>query len=758
MSIKSENEILSFVQATISRPLKLKELARDLKISPENYRAFRSDIKKLLAEGRLVNLKRGRIGIPEQMDLLVGTIAITKSGAGFLIREGVEQDLLIPANKLHTAFDGDKVMVRREGFEYGRPSGAVIKVIERVRRTMVGVFHRGPHFNFVEADDKRFHRAVYIPDMATLQARSGEKVVVQLEEWSDPHQNPEGAIVEVLGRPGERRVELRAIIRNFGLAQEFPREVVRQAEDAAKTFTAEEIERREDLRNERIYTIDPADAKDHDDAINVEKTTFGYRLGVHIADVSFFVTEGSVLDTEAYQRGNSVYLPGMVIPMLPETLSSDICSLRPDVDRLTQSMFIDFDHDGKPLTWRHADTVIRSCAKLSYEDAQAVLDGKEAPERALGLREDLLLAYELAQKLSKRRFAEGSLDFDLPEALVELDDTGEVVRLGVRVRLATHRLIEEFMLAANRSVALTVFRAGQKMLYRIHDRPDPEKLVEFSKLAEAFGHHFTISETISPKMVQKFLESIKDTPEEEYLNELALRSMKKAVYSPDNIGHFGLAFKHYTHFTSPIRRYPDLVVHRMLRHLINGHYPLAFARKVDATLGAVCVHCSETERVAEQAERESVKMMQAVYMSKHIGAEFNGIISGVIAPGFFVKLDHINAEGMVRVSSIDDDFYRYDPGRHRLVGSRTRRIFRLGDRVRVVLERVDIIRREVDLKWIPDIRGSAPDKSGKPKSKKQRALESVERVRGRVCGREKSDSSESTSRRFGRTKGKRKKR
>ena len=395
-------------------------------------------------------------------------------------------------------------------------------------------------------------------------------------------------------------------------------------------------------------------------------------------------------------------------------------------------VIIDFDATGKAREWRVTDSVIRSCAKLSYEDAQSVFDGVPATKSAEELSEELHLALELARKIAELRFADGSLDFDLPESRIELDDSGEVVSLSLRVRLDSHRLIEEFMLSANKAVALTVSRASQPFLYRVHERPDIEKLEAFAELAESCGYRFVVSDTVSPKMVQKFLLSIKDAPEEEYLSELALRSLKKAVYQPENIGHFGLAFKHYAHFTSPIRRYPDLIVHRALRKLKNGRYPVRYADKLKRSLPSIGEHCSETERSAERAEREAVKMFQATYMKNHLGAEFDGIISGVVGRGFFVRMDGINSEGMVRISAIDDDFYHFDEGGHRLVGSRTRRAFRLGDRVRVAVEQVDVERREVDLALVAHepsqpikrLRGKSERTSGEASKPKRKARSS----------------------------------
>ena len=466
-------------------------------------------------------------------------------------------------------------------------------------------------------------------------------------------------------------------------------------------MTSSEMERRLDLTRECVYTIDPADAKDHDDAVSVEEVTGGFRLGVHIADVSYFVAAGSELDKEAFERGNSVYLPGMVIPMLPEVLSNDVCSLKPNRKRLAFSVFIDFDRRGKMLSWRLDDTVIKSRARLSYEDVQAFFDESTANSRVARVADSLTVARRLAKLLSKRRFAHGSLDFDLPEAKIILNRRGEVLELGSRVRLESHRLVEEFMLAANRAVALEVFRKAQPFLYRVHDRPDMERLEAFSEMMTRLGHRFVVSPDMKPLAFARFLDQVKDRPEADFVNELMLRSMQKAVYQRRNIGHFGLAFTHYTHFTSPIRRYPDLLVHRLLRRLQHGKYPAAFARQVVSVIDHVGRHCSETERTAESAERQAIKVKQAAYMARHLGDEFDGVISGVASYGFFVRLDNMGAEGLVRMSTIDDDYYRFEEKQHRMVGRASRRCFRLGDKIRVGVLKVDKTNSEIDLFVIP---------------------------------------------------------
>jgi ribonuclease R len=502
-------------------------------------------------------------------------------------------------------------------------------------------------------------------------------------------------------RPGEPRAsgaDLLSVVRTFGFPTAFPASVLREADREAAKETAAEESRRVDRTKDLVYTIDPSDAKDHDDAISVERRKDGYRLGVHIADVSFYVREGSALDREAFRRGNSVYLPGFVIPMLPEPLSNDVCSLRPNRRRLAHTIVIDFDANGSPIKWRFEESVIRSRAKLSYEEVQRFFDEGKADAKTLRVAENLLLARTLARLLFRRRSEEGSLDFDLPEAKVVLDERGEVVEIGRRVRLESHRLIEEFMLAANRAVAVEVMRKGQPLLYRVHGRPDRESLAFFSYMMDRLGYSFPVSDDMRPIRFARFLEKIKLAPDADLVHELMLRSMQKAVYQRENIGHFGLAFRHYTHFTSPIRRYPDLFVHRMLRALRgrSGYVP-SYARRLAPRIDAVGKHCSETERAAEAAERLAVRMLQARYLAKRLGEEFEGRITGVVRFGFFVRIDGLGAEGLVRTSLLEGDEFRFDERNARLIGRRTRTVFRMGDRVRVGIARADPSRGEIDL-------------------------------------------------------------
>jgi ribonuclease R len=692
----TEHFVIDYLKHKADRPLKIKELARELNIQENDYSAFRSLIKRLLESGRLVKLKRNRLGVPSELNLIVGQISISKGGHGIISTESGEIVTILPDDTL-TALDSDKVLVRVGAKMADELYGKVIKVLERTERNIVGVFRISKHFNFVIPDNKKVHRDIYIPHGLTKRAEDGERVVVKIVHWEDALGNPEGEILERIGRPGDPGVDLLTVIRSFNLTEEFPRQVIKEAEEAAAFFDETEIKKRRDFTKESIYTIDPSDAKDHDDAITVEKTANGYKLGVFIADVSFFVRDGTPLDKEAFERGNSVYLPGKCIPMLPEKLSNDICSLKPNKRRLVYGIIINFDINGKMLNWEIVEGVIKSRSKLSYEEVQEFFNSNKKSDAVEKVSDNLLLARKLALILQKRRMMDGSLDFDLPEAHIVLNSKGEIIEIGNRIRLESHRLVEEFMLAANKAVALHVFRLGQKFLYRVHDKPDMDKLEAFSYLVSTLGYSFPVSDNMRPIQFSRFLEKIKDKPEEELLNELMLRSMKKAVYQPQNIGHFGLAFTHYTHFTSPIRRYPDLLVHRLLKKLVNGRYP----EKLNKALGTILTHvgkrCSETEKMAEAAEREAVKIKRVAYMSERIGKEYKGVISGILNFGFFVRLGDTGVEGMVRLSSLDDDYYKFDEKHFRLVGRHHGRVLRLGDPVEVGILSVDKIKNEINL-------------------------------------------------------------
>ncbi len=688
--------ISDYLAFKAGRPLKIKELADELNISKNEYVKFRDLVKTMIDQGQLVKLRRGRIGIPSKMNLIVGVISILRNGIGSIILDTGES-VQIPRADTFTALDGDKVMVRIEVDNEDERLGKVIKVLERAEQNFLGIFHKGDNLNFATPDDRRIGRDIFLVKGKTKKAVEGERVVLKINLWDDPFRNPEGEVIERLGFPGNAKTDLKTIIRKYDLPERFPANVTSQAKESEKLFTETERKRREDFTKDIIYTIDPADARDHDDAISVEKTKDGYRLGVYIADVSFFVRNDTILDKEAFDRGNSVYLPGLVIPMLPESLSNNLCSLKPNLNRYVYSILIDYDSKGKMLDFRIAEGVIKSKAKLAYEEVQEFFNNGTKTDGISRVADSLKRARFLASILQKNRMAEGSIDFDLPEAKITLGENGQIVEVGNRVRLEAHRLVEEFMLAANRAVALHVFRLGQKFLYRVHDKPKQEKIEAFSYLVSTLGYRFPASPEIKPLHFSKFLKKLKDKPEEEFLNELLLRSMQKAVYQQKNIGHFGLAFSHYSHFTSPIRRYPDLMVHRLLKKLVNGRYPDKLNKNLDTIIKHVGDHCSETERTAERAERDATKMLQIAYMADRIGDEYEGVISGMLNFGFFVRLKEVGVEGMVRLSSLDDDYYNFDEKRFRLIGRQTGHIFRLGDTVKVGVLSIDIPKSELNL-------------------------------------------------------------
>ncbi|PKK84448.1 MAG: ribonuclease R [candidate division Zixibacteria bacterium HGW-Zixibacteria-1] len=711
----NESFIIDFLRYKAGRPLKPRELAKEIGVTEKEYVAFRRLIKELIDSGRLVDLRGGKIGVPSDMNLVVGTIAITRGGKGTIFTEAGEP-VVIDSPNLLTALDGDKVMVRVGSRPEQELQGTVIKVIERAEKDIVGIFQRGKHFSTVIPDDKKVRRNIYVPNTLSKEAGDGERVVAKISAWDDPYRNPEGEVLDVLGKPGDQGVDIKTVIRSFNLPRDFPPAVIEEAGKVGAYLSSGEIKRRRDFTREVVYTIDPIDAKDFDDAITVSKTPNGYRLGVFIADVSFYVRDNTQLDREAFNRGNSVYLPGMVIPMLPEELSNDLCSLKPNKKRLVYAIIINFDRKGKALDWEITDGVINSRARLNYEEVQAFFDSGTVTDRIERIADNLTVARELAQILHSLRMANGSLDFDLPKPMIIINKKGEIAEIRHSVRLESHRLVEEFMLAANQAVAANVSRLGQKFLYRVHDRPDLEKLEAFSYLMTTLGYNFPVSETVQPMQFSKFLLKVKGKPEEELINELMLRSMKKAVYQPGNVGHFGLAFKHYTHFTSPIRRYPDLIVHRLLRKLADGHYPVKLAQRLDNILSNIGRHCSDTERNAEAAEREAVKYKQVAYMSKHVGEQFKGVISGVLNFGFFVRLIDLGVEGMVRVSTLGDDYYLFEERRYRLVGRRTGRIFRMGDPVEVGVLSVDLLKNDINFYLVelpPPVQKDRPKKGGR---------------------------------------------
>ena len=718
---KNKDLILDYIRENASKPMKSRELAKSIGIKNADYPAFRQKIKNYIDQGKLVRLKRNRIGLPDEMDLITGTVSITRAGFGFCQCENRDDEIYIAAHDLLTAFHNDRVLVRLKsggGFK-DKQAGIVIKILERRRDKIVGTFHSGRGYHYIVPDTKKINRNIYIVQEKAGGAVNGEKVVVRLLDWEDPFLNPEGEVIERLGMPTDPGVDMLAIIREYDLPVEFSDEVIADACEVIVGWE-DEIAHRPDLTGLTAFTIDPDDAKDHDDAVSIEMVKGNYRLGVHIADVSYFVRENTPLDAEALDRSTSVYFPDRVVPMLPEELSNDVCSLRPNRKRLAFSIFMDINKQGDVVDYELYPSVIKSCAKLSYDEVQQLFDGGPVSKRVEKVTAELNDMRKLAALLHTRRASDGSLDFDLPEAKIILDKKGNVVEIGNRIRLESHRLVEEFMLAANRQVALHFFRNAQPTMYRVHDKPNMEKLETFSFFISRLGYHFPVSPNMPTRNFSRLIDKIKGKPEEEMINELLLRSMAKAVYQPQNIGHFGLAFLHYLHFTSPIRRYPDLLVHRLLKQLKDGKYPVKLAQKLPKILENIGKHSSERERRAMEAERDAVKAKQVSYMAKQIGTEYEGVISGVVNFGFFVRLKGPECEGLVRASTLDDDYYHFDEEQFRLVGSRTGKVFRLGDIIKVGVMRVDVLAREIDLFLVKSEKETKKAYGGRPTKKRKR--------------------------------------
>ncbi|HLT47547.1 MAG TPA: ribonuclease R [Rubricoccaceae bacterium] len=698
-----KRQILSLLRNHGDRAFRHKEIAKALGVKDnQRYKLFRDVLEELSEAGLVAKVKGGRYQHRKARprNVVEGTITVNPGGFGFVTVEGLDEDVFVPQHRLKTALDGDRVRVElaapvRGGRDEDRREGEVIEVIERGRAQTVGTFDRMGHFAFVKPDDPRLTRDVYVPREAFNGAREGDKVVVSIDVFDDPKASPEGRVLEVLGPASDPRVAVLAVAIAHGAPSDFPEDVERGAAEIPAEIPEAEVARRLDLREKRTFTIDPVDAKDFDDAIHITRLPGGdFELGVHIADVSHYVREGTPLDEEAYARGTSTYLVDRVIPMLPEKLSNGVCSLRPNEDKLTFSCLMTVTPRGAVKDYRIAETVIRSRQRLTYEEAQAIIDGGT---RDHPLKDDVLLAAKLARTLTKKRMQAGSIDFDIPEVRVVLDDEGRPVEVVRKQRQEANRLIEEFMLLANRTVAEEVGRRLKRpFVYRVHDVPNAEKIKNLAEYVRAFGYQLTITEgSVDRRELNALLHHVKGTAEEPVIETAAVQAMAKAVYSPNNIGHFGLGFTHYSHFTSPIRRYPDLIAHRLLKHYAAG------GADADAEALAVqCKHLSERERAAADAERESVKLKQVEYVAQHLGDEFDGVVVGVTNFGVFVEMTALLTEGLVHVRDMDDDYWEYDARTYALVGAHTRRVIRLGDTVRVRVAAANVETRKVDLLFV----------------------------------------------------------
>jgi len=692
-----KKELIAFFNRNQNRGYKSKDIADKLGFASDHeYASLKAALHKLEEESFLIRTgKRYQLNKMPQTNRLKGKLELNRNGFGFVIISDERiSDIFIAARNIGTAFDGDIVEVELFAKQKGKNiEGQIVKVIERKRKEYVGVIKKSKSFYFMSPDDPKIQRDIYIDESKTAGAKTGDKVVVGNLLWENPLLNPEAEVIEILGKSGSQDTEIISLAREFDLKYKFNSEVLLDAENIESKISKDEIKTRLDFRNKNVFTIDPEDAKDFDDALSIEKLNNGnYSIGIHIADVSHYVKNDSALDKEAFIRGNSVYFVGKVIPMLPEKLSNEICSLVPYKDRLTYSVIVEITPRGKIVNYKIHKTVINSKRRFTYEEVQQIIT-----DEAGDFSEDILQLNKIAEILRNKRMSEGSFDFITPEVKFNLDDNGVPVSYSIKEMKQSNMLIEEYMLLANKIVAkhIALPKTGpvKPFVYRVHDYPDPEKIAEFARFVKTLGYSFDPNSKSKSNQFQLLLNQAKGKEEEALINELAIRSMAKAIYSAKNIGHYGLGFKHYTHFTSPIRRYSDLIVHRLLLNYLNKKSGEIYSLE---QLNEICENISATERNAVEAERYSIKQKQIEYLKNHQGSEFSAIISGITNFGIFVKITDILAEGLVRLRDLDDDYYVYDEKKYAITGKRTKKQYRLGDKIHVKLIRVDEERSELD--------------------------------------------------------------
>lgn len=694
--VPSRQDIIRCLEEAREGPLRPRDLGRKLGVGQEDYRAFRRVLSQMEGDGQVYRQRKGRYGIPRRFELVTGTLDLTRAGDGFVVpEEAGSEDVFVPRRHLASAVNGDRVAVRVERRIPGRnPEGRLVRILERAWSQIVGTYRERKGYGTVVPLEPPLRTEIFVPEALRGAATDSDVVLVEIEEWGKEEARPVGAVSRVLGRPGEPGLDILAIQLGHQLPFEFPVDAEREAEKIARRgLRPEDVRGREDFRDTLTFTVDPADAKDHDDALSATwLEDGGIEVGVHIADVSWYVKEGSALDREALDRGTSVYLVDRVIPMLPEALSSHLCSLVPGEDRLTVSAVFRFDSRGVLTDSRVVRGVIRSRFRLSYEQAQAHLDGGRGENETLdGVAASLAVLSEVAGRLRKARRAAGAIDFAVPEAQVELSEDGQPLAIRARPRLETHRIVEDLMILANETVARLGLDNGFPVIFRIHEDPDPDRVQALRELTSFFGLTLP-SREVRPLDLARLVDSVRGQPHEYLISTVTLRSMRQARYSTTNAGHFGLALEAYAHFTSPIRRYPDLAVHREITRWLKGGEP-----RSEAALDNVARHASARERRAQEAERESVDAKKIEFMGRHLGDEFGGTISGVTSFGLFVTLDDVMTEGLIRLSSLVDDYYRYDADAHAVIGRRRRHRYRLGDRITVQVVRVDVETRTIDL-------------------------------------------------------------
>ncbi len=695
---KRKKLICELIEDELYIPMKEKQMAAFMQVGREEREEFRQVLGELLREGKISVTAKGKYVKPDA-DLLTGTFISNIRGFGFVEVPGRAEDLYIPETKVNGAFHNDTVQAKMLPGQRGkRQEAEIVRIVQRGMTQVVGIYQKSKNFGFVIPDNMKLPTDIFVPAERSKGAVDGHKVVVELTDYGDDRRKPEGKVVEILGHVNDPGVDILSIVRNFGLPMEFEEKVLKQAQRVASEVSEADMLGREDLRDVQMVTIDGEDAKDLDDAVSLSKEGGNFLLGVHIADVTNYVQENSSLDREALKRGTSVYLTDRVIPMLPHALSNGICSLNEGQDRLALSCIMKISPEGDVTDYRIVESVIRVDRRMSYTSVKKILEDKDEEEsrKYEKLMPMFFLMEELAGILRARRKKRGSIDFDFPETKIILDEEGHPLEVRPYERNTATKIIEDFMLLANETVAQHFYWMEMPFVYRTHDNPDPEKIQQLGVFISNFGYGIkTRQEEIHPKEIQKLLGKIEGTPEEALISRLALRSMKQARYSVDCTGHFGLACQYYCHFTSPIRRYPDLQIHRIIKEQLRGRLKENRIQHYEEILPQVADHSSKTERRADEAERETDKLKKAEYMEQHIGEAFSGVISGITAWGIYVELPN-TIEGLIHVSNLRGDYFVYDEANYEMVGRDTGKKYKLGQRIPVIVEGTDRLTRTVD--------------------------------------------------------------